>query len=712
MSPTSASSPRIDATIHGVPIERMLRKAAELEAVFESLGDGLLVVNASAHIVEANQAAVTLLAFQQKDELFGPVSTGLHARATRTDGTALQPDDLGLWSVLRDGTVQRAECVLRHQFGGPRWIETVSGPIRDTDGTILGASIVARDVTHQRRRERDFGLVAAVTDALMSAVDVPAALGNLAGRCVHDLGDWCAVFQVDGGSDILRLAAMRQRDGRHGSDIADLLARQPARASEGFAGAAMRAGEVLLLADLTEERIRRHAGRGVEAQIVQRLGLRSIIVAPLRGNDGPVGAVCVGWAGQQRQPDQQDAWLVDELARRASMAIEQARYQQALHQALERTDLALEHTEQALERSEQALERLDQVLDSMGAGLLIFGSDGQSILINHTARDMIGLADDGLGVRLGELLAGYEDHFEDPGDVAELVERTLLHAVDARGRFRLRAPSPIDIEWIATPVRDGAGLVLGQVMVWVDVTHIRAAERVKDDLAGDLSEALRSPLQAISTHAVQALRRGRRLGGDSALLHGLEVILRNARQVSMHVNDLVDAARFDATNLSLDLVEVDVRATVEQAVDQARAMTTIHRFRLDVPPAIPPPRWDPDRVRQALLHVLSNSIKYAPDGGQISVKVRAQVEGVIISVRDRGLGIPPDEQERVFERFYRLASDPARRRIRGNGLGLYLVRGVIEAHGGTIWVESTGLPGEGTTVNVLLPWLPGTPLAN
>jgi signal transduction histidine kinase len=250
--------------------------------------------------------------------------------------------------------------------------------------------------------------------------------------------------------------------------------------------------------------------------------------------------------------------------------------------------------------------------------------------------------------------------------------------------------------------------VLGQVIVWTDVTDIRAAERVKDDLAADLSEALRLPLQTISTHAVQALRRGRRNSTDSTLVHGLEVILRNARQVSMHVNDLVDAARFDASALSLDLIEVDIHDVVQQAIDQARAMTTSHRFRLDVPPALPPPRWDPDRVRQALLHVLSNAIKYWPDGGQIAIRVRAQLDGVVISIRDRGLGIPPEQQERVFERYVRLADDPVRRRIRGNGLGLHLVRGVVEAHGGTTWIESTGIAGEGTTVHLLLPWLPGT----
>jgi len=320
----------------------------------------------------------------------------------------------------------------------------------------------------------------------------------------------------------------------------------------------------------------------------------------------------------------------------------------------------------------------------------------------------MGLGDAGIGRTLADILSPAESQFEDSRDLDDIIARTAAMAVESQGEFRLGAPRPIDLAWLASPVSDDRGVVLGQVIVWTDVTDIRAAERVKDDLAADLSEALRLPLQTISTHAVQALRRGRRNSTDSTLVHGLEVILRNARQVSMHVNDLVDAARFDASALSLDLIEVDIHDVVQQAIDQARAMTTSHRFRLDVPPALPPPRWDPDRIRQALLHVLSNAIKYWPDGGQIAVRVRAQLDGVVISIRDRGLGIPPEQHERVFERYVRIADDPERRRIRGNGLGLHLVRGVVEAHGGTAWIESTGIAGEGTIVHLLLPWLPVT----
>lgn len=686
MSPTRESLPPAAVVDQETTVDVIRRKAAELEAVFESLGDGLVVIGGSGWIVEANTAAVKLFGYDSKPELLNPITSAIYARVVRTDGGAVGREDLGVYQALRQGQTTTSECILRSDAGGPRWIETVVSPIRDESRMILGAAMIARDVTQRRRNERDLGLVATVTDSLMAADDIGAALGSLADRCVLDLADWCAVFQLDEGTDVLRLTAMRHRDGRLGAELAALLAHRSPRTGEGFAGEVTRTGQSVLLPDLSDETIRRHAGNGVEAQVARRLGLRSLITAPLRGPNGSVGAICVGWTSTRRRPDEQDARLVDELARRASMAIEQARCLRAL---------------------DVALGRLEMVLDAMAAGLLIFGGDGRAILVNATAREMIGMGGTGIGLTLPEILRPNEDRFADPNDLDDIIARASEETIEIDGEFRLNAPRPMDLAWIISPVHDDRDVVLGQVMIWLDVTDIRAAERLKDDLAADLSEALRLPLQTVSTHAVQALRRGRRANVDPTLMHGLEVILRNARQVSMHVNDLVDAARFDVGTLTLSLIDVDAHDVVQQAIDQARAMTTAHRFRLDVPPAMPPPRWDPDRVRQALLHVLSNAIKYWPDGGQIGVRVRAQVEGVIVSVRDRGLGIPLAEQERVFERYFRLAGDPARRQIRGNGLGLYLVRGVVEAHGGTAWIESTGVPGEGTIVHLLLPWAPG-----
>src|SRR4051794_24825798 len=411
----------------------MRRKAAELEAVFESLGDGLVIVSDSGWIVEVNGAALKLFGYESKPDMLKPIATALYARTVRTDGASIGREDLGVYQALRDGKVTTSECILRAELGGPRWIETVVSPIRDDSRVILGAAMVARDVTQRRRRERDLSLVASVTDALMSAEDVGDALGSLADRCVLDLADWCAIFQLEEGTDLLRLTAMRQRDGRLGAELTSLLAQRSARVGEGFAGEATRAGELMLLPELNDDTIRRHAGGGVEAQVARRLGLRAVVSAPLRGPHGSVGAICVGWTSTRRRPDEQDARLVDELARRASMAIEQARCLRAL---------------------DQALGRLELVLDSMAAGLVILGGDGRAILVNATARETIGMGGAGIGLTLPEILSPYEDRFEDPTDLDDIITRASESAIESAGEFRLRTPRPADLSWLISPVRD------------------------------------------------------------------------------------------------------------------------------------------------------------------------------------------------------------------------------------------------------------------
>jgi PAS domain S-box-containing protein len=664
------------------------RKATELEAVFESLPDGLLIVDDSTHIVEANRAMLDLLGCTHKSEVSGSLAPTLHPRLMRVDGAPVTHDDIGVRRALREGDPQRGTWVVRARFGGPRWLDVVVSPIRDVDGQVLGASLAARDVSDQYHRERELSLLARASDIVLSATDMGLALVGLADLCVEVLGACCAFYLVDGSTDVLRLGALRGQEWGAAADLTELLVQRPPRIGNGFAGSAVGSGETLLLPRLGDDVVRRHKTVQSEAQFARRLDLQSLVAAPLKGAKGPLGAVVVGWSREGRRMEEQDVRLVEELARRATLAVEQSRFVRAL---------------------EEAPERLEQVLNAMDAGLVIIGGDGRAILINQMAREMVALPSDGVGMTLEELLLRSADDMEDPRELDEAVSQIANTEESSRGTFRLRQPQAIDVEWAASPVGDERGNVLGQVVVFLDVTHIRSIERVKDELAGELSEALRAPLQSISTYAVQALRRARRAGGDQLVAHGLEVILRSARQVSLHVNDLVDAARFDPDALTLTLVDVDVRDVVQQAIDQTKAMTTLHRFRLDVPAALPRPRWDPDRARQSLLHVLTNAVKYWPDGGQITVKVRPQQDGVVISVRDRGLGIPPDEQERVFERFYRIAGQPAHRRIRGNGLGLFLVQSIVEAHGGTIWIESTGVAGDGTTVYMLLPWNSATP---
>ena len=643
------------------------RRAAELESIFAALADGLLVVDTAGQVVEANPAMLAQLGLTRKEQLLGPLARLIDAGTTRADGTRLRPEDLAGYRVLRSGQVTRAELRIDgRDASGERVLETLASPIREADGSILGAAIVSRDVTARHRRERDARFSSDVAELFVGAVDLRAALEALADRCVPAVADWLAVYLADPEDGLLRPALLRHRDPALADPLSRALDRGPLRPGEGFIGAAVQAGEAILLPRLSDDVLRRYARTAREAQAVRRLGLQSVVVVPLATADGLLGALSIGVTAARRPLDEQDVRLADDLARQVAATAAQARQ----HDELGR-----------------ALARLELVLDALDDGLIVFGGNGRVVLANRRARELLGLDGSPLGWSAEELAGAAEPDLEDAALTEQLAARLGPDRADAtRLELRLARPEPRDLEWVAAPVRDEHGEVVGRAVMVRDLTEVRAVERVKDEYAARMSRELRAPLAAVSAYAAQALRRGRQSAADRSLLHSLEVILRNARQLTGLVGDLFDAARLEAAETELQPTEVDVLALVEQAADQARAMTTVHRLRLDTPVTMPPARWDADRVRRALLNVLHNAIVYWSEGGQIVVRVRPRADGVLISVRDRGRGIPPDQLERVFERFY--TDRPDQGFGQNSGLGLSISRQIVEAHRGSIRAEN------------------------
>ena len=152
--------------------------------------------------------------------------------------------------------------------------------------------------------------------------------------------------------------------------------------------------------------------------------------------------------------------------------------------------------------------------------------------------------------------------------------------------------------------------------------------------------------------------------------------------------------------MKLDKTDVRVDKLAAYLVNEFRTQTHKHTFVLDFPDDMPAVQGDEERLRQVLSNLISNAIKYSPAGGQITVSGRVDGERVYVAVTDQGIGIPASERDRIFDRFYRVESALSRR-TQGAGLGLYLVKSVIEAHGGYIWVESN--QGQGSTFVFALP---------
>jgi signal transduction histidine kinase len=248
------------------------------------------------------------------------------------------------------------------------------------------------------------------------------------------------------------------------------------------------------------------------------------------------------------------------------------------------------------------------------------------------------------------------------------------------------------------PLADGRGGRGGAVAVFRDVTATREADQLKDDFLSLVSHELRTPLTTIHGGARTLQRHFRQL--DEATVAGLlDDIGGESERLARLVGHMLDLSRIRAGRLRL-ATEPFLLAPILRRAHQATAARLAGLsvdLRLD--PDLPPVEGDPDRIEQVARNLLENAAKHVPAGGHVTVDARVEGDRVITTVADDGPGIPADQRERVFERFHQVAGDA--RPSHGAGLGLYLSRHLIEAHGGRLWLESE--PGRGSAFSFSLP---------
>lgn len=249
------------------------------------------------------------------------------------------------------------------------------------------------------------------------------------------------------------------------------------------------------------------------------------------------------------------------------------------------------------------------------------------------------------------------------------------------------------------PQEDDEGHVTQYVANVRDISRLREAEELKQTLLSIISHELKTPVSIIKGYA-GTLAREDAVWDRETLSEGLAVIEEEADKLNKLITDLLEASRLQAGGLELKFSKLTLPDMAAHAVEMLGATTSRHTFELEFAPDFPPIMGDAERIQEVLTNLISNAIKYSPDGGRIRVGGQVKPESVHLYVSDEGIGIPPAEQERIFDRFHRV-DNRLTRQAPGTGLGLYLVRAVAEAHGGQAWVESE--PGHGSTFWVELP---------
>ncbi len=248
------------------------------------------------------------------------------------------------------------------------------------------------------------------------------------------------------------------------------------------------------------------------------------------------------------------------------------------------------------------------------------------------------------------------------------------------------------------PVRSDSGAKLGAVVIFQDITALKQLQLLSQDFLALVAHDMRTPLQAVLMQVETLLLRSQGAAAEVPVT-ALHAMRRSGQQLDRLVRDLLDASRIEARGVALDLATVSLPELAASIVSQVEGVLGTHAVAVEVTGSPPPVSADPRRVEQILTNLLENASKYAEEGTPILVSVGAADGGATLSVRDQGPGISPEELPRLFDRYFQ--TQRARAKRRGLGLGLFITKGLVEAHGGTISVES--LPGKGSTFHVWLP---------
>lgn len=390
---------------------------------------------------------------------------------------------------------------------------------------------------------------------------------------------------------------------------------------------------------------------------------KSLLMVPLRTPErGVTGLLMVVNRQSERPFDESDLHLLSAMADYAAVAIENA----ALL-----TNLQTEK------------RKLETILRETRDAVLVIDPQGDILLCNPAACQALELGDRWAGQPATEAIRNADlldllDHLQRP-DVPLQTEVTL-----ADGRILNAHASPIE--------------GVGTVIVMQDITYLKELERVKSEFIATVSHDLRTPLTAIQGYIDLLPRVGPLTEQQREFITRLQ---RSLSSVTQLVTDLLEIGRVEV-GFDLEMSQVDLGALINEAVAELRPEADAKRqhLQVNVPVDLEPITGNPRRLRQVIVNLVSNAVKYTPENGHITVSVAESQEHVSISVTDDGIGIPLADQPFIFDKFFRVDS-PETRDIPGTGLGLSIVKSIVEKHRGRVWVEST--PGQGSTFTVLLP---------
>jgi PAS domain S-box-containing protein len=357
-----------------------------------------------------------------------------------------------------------------------------------------------------------------------------------------------------------------------------------------------------------------------------------------------------------------------------------------------------QHAEATLARVQRQNE---QILNSAGEGILGIDREGHIAFVNPAAAAMLGsTVHQLLGRSLHETMHhsradGSPYPLEECPMFVTLEDRLVVHETD--DLYWRTDGTNFPVESICAPILDEHQEVTGAVVTFQDITQRQEVDRMKDELISTVSHELRTPLTSLL--GFTELLLGRTFSHEKQQ-EFLTIIHKESQRLTNLINDFLDLQRIESGRQPYTFVSVAVEPLLRDTIAVFSKEGDSHSLRLDLPTALPPVLADGERLRQVFTNLLSNAIKFSPSGGEVVIGARHDAGVVVFRIQDQGIGIPADALPKLFNKFYRV-DNTATRDVGGTGLGLALVKDLVAAHHGHVWVEST--PGQGSTFFFTVP---------
>ncbi|MGD1991811.1 MAG: ATP-binding protein [Anaerolineae bacterium] len=396
-------------------------------------------------------------------------------------------------------------------------------------------------------------------------------------------------------------------------------------------------------------------------------GIRAAIALPVRSKGRTVAVIWIGYP-KPRRFTSSEVRLLSTLASQAAVLVENARL---------------------FQEAEGGRRRLAAILASTRDAILVTDRDNRLLLINPAAEQALGLkAEEVLGERIEDV------------PTEEVLIEILTEPMSRTGSLVEEVPLPSGHTFYASAstILSADGENMGRVVSMRDITYFKELDEMKSEFVATVSHDLRAPLTFMRGYATMLPMVG---GLTEKQELYLDKILTGIEQTAGLVEDLLNLGRIEA-GVGLEEEPCHVGVIVLEAVDNMRTRAAAKGLTLKLEPSDPAPviQGDPTLLRQAIANLVDNAIKYTPTGGLVTVGLESTETELLVNIRDTGIGIAPEDQVRLFEKFFRIRRRETEN-VSGTGLGLALVKSIVERHGGRVSVEST--VNEGSTFTIALP---------